>query len=780
MASEVSQCVEGQNEIQCQCRENICLVNEYCRYGKCYATDTINICDDKYNQYDITSAACQKFAPGLPFYDVRDIPLREKKIMYYHEPEHNHYTIGDGIKVLLNENPSMVLPIPSDSSTCDNFECNSLRYDELNIESVGREAFANTALGKEQILLMFSDQPHMIGKFSAIKKYDAWYGDEQVTRHSPDVPYFEDVIDTFDFSRWTEIADGFYGNDKLDSLICKSSDPHQINIDGRLGVECSDTPICIDTDGTLPTYERCLCPDKNSLFLGEYNEQLAQQLEYLIEAKQTAEYAKQALENIQCSVCGDAGTLLAMNTKFLEVINHKLDKIHQDIDNAFNDPLRYKNGKYAYSKSPNVCKMEEFCSSDGYGVCLEVPMAQEKRNCDPAKKWPEGTPIVLLHEDYLLNNNSDYFYKCNECDQLSGLCKSDATKLRQKCSGFGTRNADNCFIGDKENGEYVEKKLVEFPNDFFDVISDVHVRQILIESNSTKNALVGDGDVYFNNIQNCFVTIKNYAVRHSLELMDLALTFTEETTTLDWTTINQYIEDNESLETHSASTFIRENINDVGQKDTFSSNIECHNLPVESNQMCLEMPNNQSAKVVCIENYYRNNATKNCEACPDDKPRRTLSDTECQMCLQGEIIINGVCHTCPMGTYLSPAMRLFDGTSRLTECQNCPKGRFALVPGSVSKSGTPCTACPPGTHASEPGSIACNWCEKGFGFTSSTTPCVACSAGRYQDLSELPEDNQFKVQSCKLPPSHLSSRRQLGSSDRFFINSELGMSTCRS
>jgi hypothetical protein len=772
LISDVPQCAEGQNDMQCQCRENICRADEYCRFGKCYATDFYQICGVKHNKYDITSTACQKFDPDVPFYTVKDIPLREKQIMYYHEPEHNHYTMKNGIKILLDNNENTVLPIPSESSPCESGLCNSLPLDELNIKSVGREAFANTALGIKQIELIQTGEQHMVEKFSAITKYDAWYGDQQVEYHSPEEPYFDEVVDTFNFSRWTEIADGFYGNDRLDSVICRTSGPYQINIDGRLGVECSDTPICIYTDGTLPTHEKCLCPDKNSLFLGEYNEKLAQKLNYLLEAKQRAENANQTLQNIQCPGCEDAETLLAMNTKFLEIINYKLGKTRTDIDNSFKDPMRYKNGWYASSKSPNVCQMGEFCSSDNYGICLEVPAVQEKRNCDPTKKWPEGTPIVLLHQDVLINNNSDYDYKCNECDQLSGLCKSNVAKLKQKCDGFGTRNIANCFIGAKENGEYFEKKLLQFPNNFFDIIPNVHVRQLL-NDDDTKSALIGDGDVYFNNLQKCFVGIKNYADRNSLTLTDFALAFTEETIALDWTTITQYIDDgdnddiddgdNDDLAPYIETT-VRENKNDVGQKDTFSSNIECDQIDTVGNQVCIDMPNGQSARVVCIENHYRNSSTGNCVACPPQTPARTLTETQCRACPQGKIMQNGFCRACPRGTYRHET----DGIDMFTECRTCPKGRHSPQRGMVSMTGTPCLACDVGKIAPETGHFICKWCPIGYGFDSPSTNCVKCSAGRYQDTSELSENNIHEVQTCKICPS-----------GRLLITPKLGCTTCQ-
>ena len=103
--------------------------------------------------------------------------------------------------------------------------------------------------------------------------------------------------------------------------------------------------------------------------------------------------------------------------------------------------------------------------------------------------------------------------------------------------------------------------------------------------------------------------------------------------------------------------------------------------------------------------------------------------TDCQPCGPGQTSQNGICESCPAGTYSSSSM---------ATCEMCDVGTYAEEGSAV------CSPCPGQTYADEAGSSSCKACD---GVSDGST-CQACISGR-----------QASNNQCICNPGHRTGNR---------------------
>ena len=138
-------------------------------------------------------------------------------------------------------------------------------------------------------------------------------------------------------------------------------------------------------------------------------------------------------------------------------------------------------------------------------------------------------------------------------------------------------------------------------------------------------------------------------------------------------------------------------------------------------------PPNSSACTACPVNTFLDVSGKGgidaCKKCPDGTVSSRLgnSDPACSACSPGSYQLNGVCASCPAGTY-----------SRIASvvCSQCPAGSYSL------ENATGCTVCPAGKFSGNNASGACQSCAIGsyaeeplIGSLVGASLCLLCPVG---------------------------------------------------
>lgn len=160
----------------------------------------------------------------------------------------------------------------------------------------------------------------------------------------------------------------------------------------------------------------------------------------------------------------------------------------------------------------------------------------------------------------------------------------------------------------------------------------------------------------------------------------------------------------------------------------------------------------------CARGYYQNTVGKtSCIKCSDlSTTANKGSDliSKCEKCPDGfEVVIDGICATCPPG--------------KITEngsCQNCPSGRYTSSTGNdicqscevgkVAINGLPCEVCVAGKYQNEEGQGECKDCFAGV----TATGCEVCASGTYSsgsDCNDCPKgywslENQASCSECSI------------------------------
>ena len=119
-----------------------------------------------------------------------------------------------------------------------------------------------------------------------------------------------------------------------------------------------------------------------------------------------------------------------------------------------------------------------------------------------------------------------------------------------------------------------------------------------------------------------------------------------------------------------------------------------------------------------------------CSFCPVGTAQPSRGATECAACIPGSVAVRGsaLCIPCAAGWFapsstVAAANATANGGNVTSTCEQCPPGRYASIPGSLS-----CTLCPPGYFQPLPGQLLCTLCAPGFLVGSNGTTCSAPAA----------------------------------------------------
>ena len=126
------------------------------------------------------------------------------------------------------------------------------------------------------------------------------------------------------------------------------------------------------------------------------------------------------------------------------------------------------------------------------------------------------------------------------------------------------------------------------------------------------------------------------------------------------------------------------------------------------------------------------------------------AETGCVQCQQGQEYKNGICQSCPKGTYCTgntgqkqecPKGTYGDqtGLGQVTQCKDCANGKYG---DQTKQTSDTCKDCPKGYYGDQKKQTSCKDCAKGqYGDADKQTSCKDCAKGQYSDA--------VKQTSCK-------------------------------